>query len=393
MPNWKGRWSGGRKYETETGDTVWLIERRVNGRQQTLKLRVTSDRAADGELALFERDPLAYLADHAKRRNVQVTNLALTEDLIADFKANLERLGRSKKYVVDTENYLESWRERLGRADLRRLTLHDLQSHLKHLDAPRKCVIALKSCLTYAVSQGLIEPDENPGRFLKVEASQRSERPKGYDKATIEATYAALNKPAQLGRRSYSAEVAQAVRDAYRLAAETGAHYTEIERIAKGETAGTSTRLVDGKADAQIAAAVSFVHKTSARRGVSHVISLSPAAYRAVLRLQARGSAPVESHMREYLGAARAALKAKKRLRLGELRHSFTSLAKVHGRWVSVANAGVSLEQIATVLGHSSPATTKKHYDHSDTPPRIDLGFNLVHKDDPPMKDLEQVAA
>lgn len=57
-----GRWAGGRISRVRNGRFRWYLERRVGNRRVGIALDVESERQALAELALFERDPVAYLA-------------------------------------------------------------------------------------------------------------------------------------------------------------------------------------------------------------------------------------------------------------------------------------------------------------------------------------------
>ena len=44
------------------GDTVWVLEKQVHGRLYTTRLSAGNEKDALAELALFRRDPAAYVA-------------------------------------------------------------------------------------------------------------------------------------------------------------------------------------------------------------------------------------------------------------------------------------------------------------------------------------------
>lgn len=401
MPNWNGKWSGGRTYVTKDGRTVYVIQKDVHGSTRTIALDARNEAEALSELALFNRDRAAYLTK--AQAQVQAAEVKAREKAeaalvhptaVAEFLAYLtapddEKPPRSASYVQSTGQYLGGWADILRGRDLRSLKLADLQKGLSQPvrkqerkgrpPAPpkpmprKKAIIAIKSFASWLESRGRLEPAQNPTRGLKVPAARRSAAPKGYSLELIEATYGALSSPAESKTRPFRPGTAQAVRDVYQLAARHGLHYSEIERIA----AGAPIRVID--ADAEIAAVVEFRHKNGDR----HVMSLTPEGLRAATRLQKLGAAPVESVARKYLASAAKTLGHSQRLKLGQLRHSFATLRAL-GKVVYPVGQGASLELVAQILGHKSTSTTRRFYDNTEIPPLIRLPLRLVHPDDPP---------
>ena len=71
MPQWNGRWSGGRTYLGKDGRTIFWLDRSWNGKRYGIALDVGSKREAEAELALFLRDPSAYVERReAKRKKI-----------------------------------------------------------------------------------------------------------------------------------------------------------------------------------------------------------------------------------------------------------------------------------------------------------------------------------
>ncbi len=379
MPNWVGKWEGGRQYLTTNGRIVYVIERRVHKNKRSLPLRATSLEHARGELALFNRDPVGYLDRHQKSRHAQLNLISLSEDLVADFLQALSDNGTTQRYRQNTRRYLDLWAKRLKNTDLRRLTLQELQNHLRALPARKKSIIALKSFCSFLVTRGHLLPPENPAAALKVPPSRRVAQPKGYTPAVIASTYAALSTLPDKTNPPDPA-TAQAVRDVFLLAAMHGLHFSEIERIATD----AQVRVVDRSAEAVIAGTTTFLHKN----GDQHVLSLTPQTFRAALRLQERRSAPAESCIRRYLREAATNQKQVTRLRLGQLRHSFVSIAKTSGRVVSLDGPGVPLTTIAQIIGHKTATTTARYYDNATVPPLLVIPLKLHHADDPALEAL-----
>lgn len=382
MPNWTGHWAGGRIYTTSEGRNVYVIERRVHRKVRAIPLRrATSERDALAELALFDRDPVAFVDRYERERRDKLTLVTITPTLVTDFLQYLADKGTTTRYRQNSRTYLDLWStsKEVGNRDLRRLKLADLQKALKKLPAQKKAIIAIKSFCSWLVDQGTIEPQENPTTALRVPPSRRSPTPKGYGADLIAATYSKLSAPKAHTHRP-DADTAQAVRDVYALAAMHGLHFSEIERIAND----ASITVIDPSAAAPIAGTVTFLHKN----GTHHIQSLTPQTLRAALRLQARKQAPVESCVRQHLARAAKELKKDERLRLGQLRHSFVTIAKTSGQVVNLAGPGVPLAAIAQSIGHRSITTTSTFYDNSTVPTLLLLPITLHHADDPVIEDL-----
>jgi hypothetical protein len=382
MPNWVSSWEGGRSYLTSKGRIVYVIERRVHKKKRSLPLPwVTSLEQARGELALFNRDPVGYLDRQQKSRQAKLSLITISPDLVTAFLEALADKSTTVRYRQNTRRYLDLWAKRLKNGDLRRVTLQELRAHLRALPARKKCIIAFKSFCSYLVTTGHLLPAENPAQALKVPPSRRVAQPKGYGANMISANYAALSTLPDKTNPPDPA-TAQAVRDVFVLAALHGLHYSEIERIASD----AQIRVVNPAPDAQVAGTATFLHKN----GDQHVLSLTPRTLRAALRLQARRQAPAESCVRRYLRQAADVLKQSTRLRLGQLRHSFVSIAKTSGRVVSLDGPGIPLTTIAQIIGHKTATTAARFYDNAAVPPLLTIPLTLRHDDDPDMLDLDR---
>ena len=109
-------------------------------------------------------------------------------------------------------------------------------------------------------------------------------------------------------------------------------------------------------------------------------------------RLQARGAAPVDSHIRRVVRRACKSL-GMELVRFGELRHSFVTWASECGQEVRPKSGGLPLAAIAAVVGHTSPATTKRFYENVAVPPMIKVPIRLEHPEDPAVLPLKKVAS
>ncbi|QRO01424.1 hypothetical protein JRI60_21590 [Archangium violaceum] len=123
----------------------------------------------------------------------------------------------------------------------------------------------------------------------------------------------------------------QCVRDVLCIHAKTGMHGTEIERLARGEG-----KVVVLEEPGEIAATVTFIHKS----GNVHRQSIDRQTLAAVQRLQARGAAPVDSHIRRVVGRACKELGIEP-VRFGEYRHSLVRVSHFLDDFMSRASGAV----------------------------------------------------
>ncbi len=357
-----GRWAGGRVAQGRHGRT-WIIEKMVRGERYTLALDVASEKEALAELALFRRDPKAYLA--SSQPSDEPEGVGIHPDLVARFLAHLEEKGRTPKYRRDCQHYLAAWAEVLGDATFQELELHHLKTALAKTKKARPQRIAtLKSYCSFLREEGLLKSADDPTLELKVPQAraERAVRTKGYSMPTVQAHYGAVS--------------VQAVRDVIVLRAKAGMHGSEIDRIATG-----ACEVREVKGAEPIVATVRFIHK----RGDVHTQSLDVQMFAAVQRLMARGSAPVDSYVRKALRAAakELGLSSKEAIKPGELRHSFVDWAQTSGERFTPDGGGVPLADIGAAIGHKSAMTTNRFYNVSTVPPMIIVPVKLVHPDDP----------
>lgn len=359
---WVGKWQGGRVREAR-GRQVWVIERRG----QVVTLDVSSEREALAEMALWERDPAGYRNREQSARDAAAVRL--DGPTLADFLAHLARRGLTEEYRTYVRTYLQEWGEALARRDLRTVQLRELRQLLSRWKTARHHrIVALKSFTAWLREEDYLRRSEDPTIDLRVPPAtpEKSVRAKGY--------------PMPLVERFYSELESQASRDMICLRAKTGMHDTEIGRIASGD--GVLRKVEDPSG---IYGTVTFRHKN----GRIHVVSMDAQTFGAAERLQARGSAVTRNALKVMLDRAgeriRKAdgLKEAPRLMPGELRHSFATWASAHGVVVRPTEGGVSLDVVASVMGHLSPRTTKVFYEGNQIPPMIALPLRLAHPKDP----------
>jgi hypothetical protein len=371
----RGKWKGGRFYDTADG-RVHLIERRVEGQLKCISLAAgLSEKHAEAELALFLRDRASYLQE----REGRVQEHLVFKTHLQTYLATLD--DGSPKHRSDTEKYLEKWNERLGRKNIRRLTVSEIRDQLPVKVARKKWIASIKAYLGWLHSEDKLTG--NPAETIKVPPARRSEKRKGYEISFIQKTYAAIEPkprsvPVEVGGRPVDEQTAQSVRDVFAIAAFHGMHFSEIERLVnEGEIVA-----LDPKPHESIGGYAVFRHKN----GDEHRQALTPQTIAAAQRLQARKSVPVESCVREHLERAAKAMQLdpKKRLRLSQLRHSFFTNGLENGTQVIVpAGLGATMAELAASAGHKQLATSFKHYTFKQVPNLVLLPYRLVHASDP----------
>jgi integrase len=378
------------------GEKVHYLERMVDGRRVSIALEM-GEKKAEGELALFNRDPATYLRERHERLASVLSGVVVDVATIDAFLSWLKAEGRSLAYRRNLHTYLSEWCERLDGADLRALSTAQLLAMLGKWDTGRKHrIIALKSLCSYLrTNRAILPTNADPTLALKVPPPrpEKATRAKGYEIAHVERIYAAIG--------------AQDVRDVLCLRAKSGMHETEVERLAAGQ--GALVRVKDG---GEIAGTATFVHKS----GRVHIQSLDAQAFAAAQRVVAYGvRLRAEDRARGHSGrlrhidnarqhreiqraaerltalarAADPAAEAVKVIAPGELRHSFVTWGRTVGRVVRVAAGGLPLALLAEVVGHQSTRTTSRYYDGTEIPPMVALPIHLVHPDDPPIPSAE----
>jgi integrase len=391
-PTWLPEpWAGGRVRVAKDGSHVFVLERMVDSDRYTKTLEASNLKEALAELALFERDPAGY--------KTQTNAARVTTDpaIVERFLTWLRKEGRVERYVNSTKHYLSEWDTFFRGRDLRKIPLKDYRAEIARRPAGKSRIIALKSFTAYLREQeSVLTSKEDPTLDLRVPPPRpaKATRNKGYKIEHVEALYRAIKPwtPKYDPPRSDAPPVdVQSVRDVLALHCLTGMHATEIERLAKGEG---EVKAIDGHGE--IAGTFKFVHKS----GRVHIQSVNAQALAAAQRLQARGSAPVDSYIRRVINHAVEAWNKQikwtpggqapkdgrqplKRINFGELRHSFVTWASERGRYVRPDDGGVSLPDIASAIGHASANTTKRFYEGVQVPPLIAVPIKLEHPDDP----------
>lgn len=378
MPQWNGKWSGGRTYLGKDGRTVFWLDRSCNGKRYGIALDVGSKREAEAELALFLRDPPGYVERREAKRRADDERVVLGDHLIDQFQKHLEGLGREPRHVRGCRHYVDWWFSQLGEVDLRTVELKDLRRCLMGVvTAKRNRIASWKIFCSFLREELAILPrgeDSSLDLHAPPAKPEKLNREKGYTIERIEKFYAAMSswKSDRPGWELKTPDV-QSVRDCLLLHAKTGMHQSELERLARG--GGKIEELED---EEQIAGTITFVHKS----GYVHTVSVDDQALKAAQRLQRRGAGPSDSYIRKVIDRTAAVAKIES-IRFGELRHSFTTWGRTTGELVRPKGRGVSVEEVAAVLGHTNVRTTRLHYDGTKVPPMVKVPIKLMHPEDP----------
>ncbi len=384
---------------TSQGQQRWVLIRRVPGSRYSFTLNVDSLRGAMAELALFTRDPAAYVEQRQRARSKLHS---LGEEAVTPSPGHLDAVAkhlesqeRSAGHIKDVRRYLAVWLDELRRVDLRLVGRAPLVAILNRHAKPKqvskrnKLVVALLDYCSYLEHQGLLDPAQSPARHLHIVTADpaRLHRQRHHTADVLAKAYGRIGpiKRSKRGGPKPEDDQPQAVRDAFRLMVAYGIHQTEVMRLAR---AGEDTQVRAVAGCAPIAGCVGFFH---AKKRAWHWVSVDRHALAAVHRLQARKHAPNASTMRNYLAAACKAAKVE-RVLPSKLRHSFVTLAKEGGKLVRPKDAGLDLVDVAAITGHKSTATTSAYYDGSTVKPMVVLdALRLVHPQDPPPPGLRVV--
>lgn len=387
----RGRpWPGG-FVRLARGREVFVIERRIgNGARKKIALDVRTEREALAELALFERDPASYRTrkQQQQERASVAAGIRLDAETLTEFsedaRAKVERGELSEGHVRQTlQPYLRAWGAALGGRELRAVTLAELNAMLDGWPTARhKRIVALKAFTAWARKTGRLARKDDPTLDLAVPAATpRPVEARAFTAEKVAAFYSALRDytfspghgdDAPEGAPRVTVDL-QPIRDVFVIRAKCGMHGTEIERLARGE--GT-IRVIQN--EGEIAGTLVFPHK----RGGEHVVSVDAQALAAAQRLQAAGRAP------DRVATSRAVARVIERnpelhgFALEKLRHTFITLGAA-GRVVTARAGGVPVELLSQVAGHTSTATTRRHYLGAHVPPMVVLPLHLVNEDDP----------
>lgn len=342
MPEWAGKWKGGRYYYDADDKPVYFIERR--GR--VVRLLTRDEEIANGQLGQFLEDPGAFAVRPDRPEELEPVYVT-TERL------NLY-MGSIRKSVEDhrkaRRSQLLAW-SKLG-LDLRRVDKKALRAALASFDGGHTGrAESLNAFARFLVKEGEL-PSWNPIRPEQDPGETRAAR-QAYSLEELRETWARLP--------------AGPVRDLFLVRAATGLHQTEIDQVEGARLydgplpdKGTGIRtLPEGH---EIAGVVQVMHKSRRR----HRQSVSAEVLAAVLRL--RAGVPYRVTVWKALAP----------ITPSNLRHTFATLSAEVGEVVTYKVGGVDRSRIAAAMGHRAGSTMgPDRYDKLQVPPmvRLPLGF------------------
>jgi hypothetical protein len=278
--NWTGTWAGGRVRQGRNGIPQYVIDRMVVGRRFFLVLDAKNELEAGAQLSRFLQDPDAFHTKGDETAKVEANAVVIDKATVEAYLKHL--VGHSAKYIHDSKGYLGWWSDALGGRDLRSLALLDYRAAL-HKIADRKTgvipgekyrITVIKAFCSWLRSEGRLSRTQDATLDLVPPAPKVG---KALDARCVPiADFEAI----------YSRIDSQLTRDLLCLRAKTGAHHTELGRLARGQG-----RIVPLKNQCEIAGVLVIDHK----RGTPHTISVDAPALGAAVRLRKAGRAPGDS--------------------------------------------------------------------------------------------------
>jgi hypothetical protein len=356
VPEWAGKWKGGRYYLDDAGRPVYFIERK----RRTVKLKTQDPELALGELARFLQDPDAFVRPppevagpkppvHITKERVALYMQFIGKAVDDHRKARRSDLHAWAAYRDDKNQGLD-----LLRVDRRtlRVALASFAGDGKdkrRTGGFRRRAETLNAFCRFLVKEGDL-PSWNPLTVTDKQApvARRAERV-AYSLEDVHSRFRSL--------------AAQPMRDVLMVRVATGMHHTEIEQLEKCQLydgplpdKGAGIRVLP--AGHEIAGVLQFRQKKKPR----HRISVNADVLAAALRL------------REGVPSRVAVWEAFAPMVPSNLRHTWITLAGEWGKWVQFRGAGVHLDQIQQIAGHSiGSKVTLSNYDKLQVPPMIRL--------------------
>lgn len=391
-------WKHGFIRETRTGKVFVLVATANGKRYRKTLVGIPDEIEAEKQWVLFKRSPETFQtgldldrADREAEEAKAASACVLNEAEIAIFE---KAVKYHPDYKLGLTRYLADWAKVFKGTDIKDIPIKTVDAALtrwakkkpknikrNHDGAKAYRIKALKTWVKFLKSaeggRRLTEA-QDPFRSLKV-PQPGPKQEKAYSIEYLNDVYGRIkvwsHPEGKRFKRVPDADAVQAVRDVVLLAAATGMHLSEIERLAacKGKV-----RALGPEYGPEFAGTIKFPHKTA----VDHIVSLDSRALAAAQRLQARKSTPSRSFIRAVLKKARADA-SEPVLNVGWLRHSFITNSAGFGRLLMPLNQGVDLETIAQIVGHKSIKMTSSVYNTNQVPPRISIGsLVLINTDD-----------
>lgn len=388
MPNWAGKWKGGRFYLDGDGRKTFVIEKRaarVTGtagstKRYVIKLRTHDEDLAVGELARFLADPVAFERSLTPAPASEPDGAVfITAELM---RAYMEHIGDA---VMDHRKarraYLLAW-SKLG-IDLRSVNRERLRAALgSFTGGHRGRTEALNAFARFLVAEGHL-PSWTP-LVCRIKSEQTRAEREAYSVEQLQATYAAMSS--------------QRMRDVFRLRVASGMHFTELAQLegcdvveAPLPDAGAAIRVLPvvskqprkgrkGRPAAQPSATIAGVLQVMHKSRNRHRVSVDAASLAAALRL------------RESVPSRISVWKAFGDLVPSNLRHTFATLSLEVGQLVTPTAGGIDPIAVQRALGHAvGSSMLRDRYSKVQVPPMTWLPLDLTHPDDPPLqRDIAQ---
>jgi hypothetical protein len=362
MPQWAGKWKGGRYYLDDAGRKVFFIERRVMGKPKSIRLKTSDEDLAKGELARFLADPVEFCRLPAPAAEAPQA-VFITKERLTLYMESIH--GCVKDHRAARRNYLHDWAEK--GLDLRTATIRQLRGALAEWEGGHEGrVESLNAFCNFLVRELRDLPSWSPLISHRKSAETRAPR-MAYSIEQLEAAYRKLAEGAELHGKGYRLPGSRdpAIRDAFMLKVSTGMHHTEIQQLYRAPVfdgplpdKGVGIRIL--KDEHEIAGVLQFRQKTKPR----HRISVNKKILEAALRLRER--VPHRGGMYkalEDLGFVPS-----------NLRHTWVTLCGEVGEIVNYKAAGIPLDQIQGIAGHRvGSKVTQSSYDKLQVPPMSKL--------------------
>jgi integrase len=348
---------------------VFVFERRIDGRKYVRAFRVATEDEAIAAAVAFRKNPLASPAggeDDPPRVNVE---------RIEAFGEHQSGRKLDPNYIADTRRSLYWFCEMLKGRDLREVKLADLSRLLRDDSNRRAKIVAIKAFTKWLRSDLRAELDlvQDPTLGLRVPKGtpEHAIRVKAHTIETIEKLYTELRGWSYHAGQSLRLTNAQPARDTIRIAATTGLHLTEIDRLARG------LGRIDLIEHPEIAAVFRVWHKNDR----PHSQSVPRSTLEAMQRLIAKGRAPGKHEMSKYLKKACKVAEVPL-VRMGDFRHTFNTWGRSVGQAIEFQpGQGISRQRMSEILGHDQK-TNKAHYDES-IPVMAKIPIVLSNSSDP----------
>jgi integrase len=338
---WIGQWPGGRVWRSAGGVRTYFIRRKVNGRTYEVSTHCTLERAAIKQLERFEGDPEGY-APSGVRGDAVVLDAELAKAFLAWSK---NTKGNSTDWVNKQKRYLQWWAGKLGRRDLRRVTLRDyIRPALDSAPGSKQRIEVIKGLYAWLRRERCtIRASEDPTYGTLAVPQGRPEQwrvSKVISREHHDALISALAQP---------------WRDMVTLLAGTGWHVTELARFIRD---GVVAELPGAASRAHGAFKVLVCPRRKSGEMMRTAVTSEVA--EASERLRKRGTF---SKIRFYQAVASGCdVAGIPRFPPGRYRHTVATWA---------IEQGADPAAVAAFLGHKSASTTRRFYATLAVTPRV----------------------